>query len=168
MTNQNTPSLHETGIRNDARSLGNKYAPFLALAILLALSVAVWLFYHEVSRERERRIFTELIYESVLDFTRRMERYGTILEGGAGIFLTSEAVTRDDWREFYEFNRSNSSYPSIQAIGVMPVVRSGDLARHIEQVRAEGFSTYTVQPAVKREEYAPIMFVEPFDAVALG
>ena len=145
--------------------------PYLALAVLLALSVAGWRFYQDLSREAEQRRFEEHVDVVVTNITERLERYKMILQGGGGVFLASESVTRDEWRDYYEYRQVRTIYPGIQGIGFTTVVRPEDLARHIEQVRAEGFSDYTVRPAGKREEYAPVLFVEPLDAVnqrALG
>ena len=140
----------------------------MVLLVLLALSVAVWLLYLDVSRKRELRIFKELVKECVIEITGQLERYRMILQGGGGLFLASETVTRDEWRAFHDFSRISGTFPGIQAIGFIPVVRSGDLTRHIGEVRAEGFSDYTVRPAGEQEEYAPVLFVEPFDAVNQG
>lgn len=171
MKDQKPPSPRETDSQGESRSWVKRHVPRLALVALLALSVIVWLFYLDVSRERERRIFKELVNEFVIEITGQLERYRMILQGGGGFFLASEAVSRDEWRAFCESSRIVSTFPSIQAIGFIPVVRSGDLARHIEEVRAEGLPDYTVRSAGEREEYAPVVFVEPFDALnqaALG
>lgn len=161
----------EKGAPNKAYLPTQRLLPYLALAVLLALSVAGWRFYQDLSREGEQRRFEEYVDAVVTDITDRLERYKMILQGGGGVFLASESVTRDEWWDYYEYRQVRTLYPGIQGIGFTTVVRPEDLARHIEQVRAEGFSDYTVRPAGEREEYAPVLFVEPFDAVnrrALG
>lgn len=138
--------------------------PYLALAALLALSVAFWRSYQDHSQERERRRFEKHVDATVAGITERLERYKMILQGGGGLFLTSEEVTRDEWRAYYEYRQVRTLYPGILGLGFATVVRPEDLARHIEQVRAEGFPDYTVRPAGEREVYTSIVFLEPFDA----
>ncbi|MEV3831764.1 CHASE domain-containing protein, partial [Aeromonas allosaccharophila] len=41
-------------------------------------------------------------------------------------------------------------------------IRPADLQTHIDQVRAEGFPSYTVQPAGQRDLYSSIVYLEPF------
>ena len=161
----------ENGNLKKAYLSTHRLLPYLALAVLLALSVAGWRFYQNLSREREQQRFEEYVDVVVTDITSSLERYKLILQGGGGVFLASESVTRDEWRDYYEYWQVRTLYPGIKGIGFTTVVRPEDLARHVEEVRAEGFSDYTVRPAGEREEYALVLFVEPFDAVnqrALG
>ncbi|MBE0599381.1 MAG: CHASE domain-containing protein [Desulfuromonadales bacterium] len=155
----------ENGTPNKAYLLTRRLLPYLALAVLLVLSVAGWRFYQNLSREREQQRFNEYVDVVVTDITGRLERYKMILQGGGGVFLASELVTRDEWRAYYEYRQVRTRYPGIQGIGFATVVRPEDLPRHIEQVRAEGFPDYTVRPAGEREVYTSTIFLEPFDAV---
>ena len=171
MTDQQATPTGETDLQGEMRSWNKRHVPRLALLALLALSVAVWLFYRDVSRERERRIFKELVNESVNEISGKLERLRMILQGGGGFVLASEMVTREEWRAFYEYSRISGSFPSIQAMGFIPVVRSADLPRHVAQVRAEGFPDYTVRAAGDQDEYAPLLYAEPLNAAnqeALG
>ncbi len=155
----------ENGTPNKAYLPTQRLLPYLVLAVLLVLSVAGWRFYQNLSREREQQRFEEYVDAVVTDITSRLDQYKMILQGGAGVFLASESVSRDEWRAYDEYRQVHTLYPGIQDSGFATVVRPEDLPRHIEQVRAEGFPDYTVHPAGEREVYTSIIFLEPFDAV---
>ena len=70
--------------------------------------------------------------------------------------------TRSGWRTYVESLQIDQSYPGIQGIGFAKRIPPAELDRHERQVRAEGFPAYQVRPPGKRDEYAPVIFLEPF------
>ena len=142
-----------------------KILPYLVLAVLLALSVLVWQFYENYALERAERRYNDSVDSVVNDITGRLHNYEMILMGGAGVFAASEAVTREEWEAYFEYQQKITTlYPGIQSIAVSRVVWPPELAQQIEEIRAEGFPDYTVWPEGEREVYAPVIFVAPFDA----
>ncbi len=146
------------------KSLGlKKILPYIALAVLLALSLLAWQFYEQITLEREERRYNEYINYIVDEITDRLHQYEMILLGGAGVFAASEEVTREEWRDYYEYREVSVRYPGIQGVMFSRVVQPLDLAEHIEEVRAEVFIEYTVWPEGEREVYVPVVYMEPFD-----
>ncbi len=137
--------------------------PYLALIILLFLSVLVWQYYKNTTLAREERRFNESVDRVISDTTERLHRYEMILLGGAGVFAASEEVTRDEWQAYYKHQQVDTLYPGVQRIAFSRIITHRELAQHIEGVRAEGFPDYTVWPAGDREFYAPLIYLEPFD-----
>jgi PAS domain-containing protein len=59
----------------------------------------------------------------------------------------------------------------LQGIGIALRVDDADLARHFDEMRRRGFSEYKVKPQGVREQYTPIVLIEPFEGIngrALG
>ncbi len=140
-----------------------RFIPYIVLAVLLSLSVAGWRFYESLFMERERHRFDMHVNETVKDIAERLDKYEKVLRGGAGLFVASQEVTRDEWRDYYDYWQLSTDYPGIQRVAFSRFIRAQELDQHIEKIRAEGFPGYTVWPEGEREEYVPVVFLEPFD-----
>lgn len=92
----------------------------------------------------------------------RLDDYARILQGGAALFLASDLVTREEWRIFTYSQKLEKQLPGIQAISFARLIPRAELARHIQEVRNEGFPEYQVQPEGIRDFYAPVVYIEPF------
>ena len=87
-----------------------------------------------------------------------------LLQGGRGVFVSSEDVTRDMWRRYCESRQILTYFPSVQGLGFARVIQPSELAQHIKGIKAEGFPDYTVWPSGERDVYTAIVFLEPCDA----
>jgi PAS domain S-box-containing protein len=162
MNDEKDATLNEKGIHE--YTLARKLLPYVAMAILLALSVGFWRHFENKSVEREQRRFNEYVAEKANSITERLERYKMVLQGGVGVFIASEQVSRAEWRAYVDYRQIRTIYPGIQGMGFSKVIRPAVLAQHIRSIRAEGFPDYTVWPDGERDEYTAIIFLDPFDA----
>lgn len=142
-----------------------KLLPYVALVVLLSVSVWGWRHYEQMSVDREQLRFSENVEVTVQDILERLDKYKMILQGGAGVFAASEEVNREEWRAYYEYQQLPARYTGVQGIGFSKVIQPWELEQHIQKVRAEGFSDYTIHPAGQRELYVPVIFLEPFDEI---
>jgi CHASE1-domain containing sensor protein len=53
--------------------------------------------------------------------------------------------------------------PGIQGVGLVLLVPTADVARHMSAVRREGFPAYAIHPQGPRDPYTSIVFLEPFE-----
>jgi len=157
MTND---AVKKTGTFNVKR-----IAPYLVLALMMAASVWVWRYSENGETAKARARFDEYCQEIVEDIIKRFSAYKMILQGGAGLFIASEEVTREEWRAYVEYHQVHTLYPGTQAMGFAKVVPPGELTHLVESVRAEGFPEYTVRPEGERPLYTPVVFLEPLDAI---
>ncbi len=141
-----------------------KLVPYLFLAIMLSLSVVISLFVRDMYTERAEQRFDEHITDKTSHIVDRLGRYKIILEGGVGLFMASEHVSRAQWQTYVENSRIETLYPGVQGMGFSKVIRPAELAYHIRSIQAEGFPDYTVWPEGNRDEYTTIIYLEPFDA----
>jgi PAS domain S-box-containing protein len=142
-------------------SIPRPIAPYLVLALMLAGSVWLWRSLANAEETRARDHFTEYCKEISQDITQRLNTYTLILHGGAGVFLASEEVTREEWRAYYEYHQGRTLDVGIQGISFLKVVAPSELARHVESIRAGGFPEYSVRPDGERTFYTPVVFIEP-------
>jgi PAS domain S-box-containing protein len=135
---------------------------------LLALLVLVFTFYlfhitNEGINNRELRRFeyrTELATRAIKN---RMLDYFQILKGVKGLLVSSDSITRSEWKRYYESLNINETYPGIQGIGLATYVESGSEKKLIESIRNEGFKDFQIIPPGKRPIYTPIVYLEPFE-----
>ncbi|MDO8641343.1 MAG: CHASE domain-containing protein [Nitrosarchaeum sp.] len=95
---------------------------------------------------------------------RRIQAYEQVLSGGKGLFASSQEVTREEWKTFVEIQSIGERFPGIQGVGFSKLIGDkNNLETHIDQMRKEGFSDYTVRPEGDREEYHSVIYLEPFN-----
>ncbi|MBI4844636.1 MAG: CHASE domain-containing protein [Nitrospirae bacterium] len=80
-----------------------------------------------------------------------------------GLFIASENVTRQEWRDYVETLQLTELFPGIQGVGFSKLISPAELDSHIRQIRAEGFPNYTVRPEGRRDTYTSIIYLEPFN-----
>ncbi|OEJ66045.1 hypothetical protein BEN30_13080 [Magnetovibrio blakemorei] len=92
-----------------------------------------------------------------------MNGYEQVLQGVVGLFHASENITRKEFNTFVNSLKIKKNWPGIQGIGFSIPVTVGDKAKHIREIRNEGFPEYTIKPEGDRDEYSAIIYLEPFD-----
>lgn len=132
-------------------SIPGRIAPYLVLVLMLAASVWLWRFWANAEKTMAQSRFDEVCERISQDIAESLNAYKMILQGGAGIFIASEEVTRDEWRAYFEYRQVQFLYPGIQGISFVKVIEPSELAQHVESVRAEGFPEYSVWPDGERD-----------------
>jgi signal transduction histidine kinase len=141
-------------------------AQAVAVALLLLLAAAtLWMWRgavaetHSIAQER----FDFKLAEAQFAIQQRLLAYEQILRGGVALFAARGQVSRGEWRDYVHALQIERNFPGIQGIGYVAVLQPGQVAQHVRTVRAEGFPDYDIRPAGERPEYAPIVYMEPFD-----
>lgn len=140
----------------------------VALPIVLVLStgfVAVY-FLQQAAVNTARKIqkddFDYQGREITLRIEQRMAAYAQVLRGVRGLYVASERVERNEFRDYVTSMELAERYTGIQGVGYTVVIRPKDLAKHIASIRRQGFPAYTVSPPGERELYTSIVYLEPF------
>lgn len=128
----------------------------LLLTILLGVRTQ-----HEVDKAAVRQ-FAYASDQITIKVRERLEDQQRLLYGGAAFMTASELVTREDWRRYWEASKTQELLPGLQGFGFAQLIRPDQLQEHIQSVRNEGFSDYSVRPAGPREIYTSIVYLEPF------
>ncbi len=106
--------------------------------------------------------FAKTCDEIVQKIRERLATHEKMLRAGVGLFAGSKGVSRSEWRAYYEQIAVNQFPPGVLSFGVIKLIRPEELQSHISVVRAEGFQDYTVRPEGSRENFAPVVYNEPF------
>jgi PAS domain S-box-containing protein len=117
-----------------------------------------------VAAEADRRATFEYRVREVQERVgARMGQYERALRGIAGLFAATPTVDRTAFGRYVAAIRPEKDFHGIQAIGFQQLVPGEELDRHVEKIRADGVSAYSIRPEGHREVLAPIVFIEPFE-----
>jgi signal transduction histidine kinase len=132
----------------------------LLVALLLTGLASYYVHQNVESREHER--FEEIIGSTERAVDRRMQTYIDATLDGRGLFAASDSVTREEWAAYVAGSDLKRRYPGIQAIAYAERVPLQKREANLQQVRREGFPSYSLRPSGERYEYFPLVYVALF------
>lgn len=133
---------------------------FLVAALLTLIIAASVQNNITLSIESNFNQVTENTTKSILD---RVRIYISALEGGRGLFVASDEVSREEWKSYIESLEIQENYPGIQGIGYSIFISPEEKNDHEKRIRNEGFEDYAIHPEGERSIYSSIIYLEPFD-----
>lgn len=133
---------------------------FVAIALLLAVALFVHLNSQLSALSRERNEAEVSALATAIN--HRMEAYEEILRGAAALYYVAGHVSRQSWKRYFDQLCLDETVPGIQGLGFNQLVRRNEKAAHERTVRAEGIPDYSVWPKGERDEYTPVVFIEPY------
>ncbi|MBF0502364.1 MAG: CHASE domain-containing protein [Candidatus Riflebacteria bacterium] len=148
-----------------------RLSPLLVFVLSLGLTLWVWHTTHNDNEEIRKSRFQNQVTRLETRIQGEMTNNEKLLMGCAGLFAANPQVTRQMWHDYVSRLDIERSFPGIQGLGFAKRVLPADLASHIQSIQTEGFASYTVRPAGIRDEYFPVIYLEPFrdrNLVAFG
>jgi diguanylate cyclase (GGDEF)-like protein/PAS domain S-box-containing protein len=136
---------------------------WVVLMLSLVFTALAWSISADAIRAGAMQRFRFQTEDIAAAITRRLLTYETALRAGAGLFNASDTVTRGEWHKFVSDLQLQQTFPGIQGLGFSLMVTPQGLARHLDDIRAEGFPDYRIRPAGERDTYSSIIYLEPFD-----
>ncbi len=101
--------------------------------------------------------------ENLDTIEKHMSRYENVIRSGIGLFHASDNVSREDWFYFIEAMNIQQKYPGIQGLGFSLMLKADEITAIEQKMRDDGFPSFSLKPAGKREQYSTILFLEPMD-----
>lgn len=143
-----------------------KYTKLVVLLIVilsLVISYAAWMgsknYYDKLNKEH----FDTAVDDNLNNIQRQMENYKNILRGGVGFFNGSDYISRKEWHGFVQALDIQKNYPGMQGYGFSIMLSPDEVAPMEQKMRAEGYESFSLKPAGKREQYSTILYLEPMD-----
>nr|WP_315253508.1 CHASE domain-containing protein [uncultured Flavobacterium sp.] len=93
----------------------------------------------------------------------RINLHMQFLINASSFFEASQLVTRKEWEQFNKFSTVNENFMGVQGFGFSAIVKKEQLKKHIQDIRKEGLSKYTVYPNGDRAVYTSVIYLEPFN-----
>ncbi|AFS80500.1 multi-sensor signal transduction histidine kinase [Candidatus Nitrosopumilus koreensis AR1] len=137
--------------------------PWAILGTSLVLTGIIWIgFLYSESNIQNIKFDSEVQFmtDSVSD---RLSQYEQVLVGAKGLFAASEKVEYDEWSDYVQIQNINERYPGIQGIGYIHHITNDERDELINEMKNYGVTDFTVHPDGIRDEYYPIIFLEPQD-----
>ncbi len=141
----------------------NGFLVWIVLTVGLLLTLWLWNAARGELAHAEQEAFDSRVSEVSEDIVERMGVYEQVLRGGVGLFESSDSVTRTEWKSYVASLKLDEKYPGIQGMVVSALIPAAQLDAHLSTIRAEGFPDYAIRPPGARAEYAPVMYIEPFN-----
>ena len=131
------------------------------LMIPLAITFYAWRYLSETAHRQSQVHFESLANESEQALKTRLAGYASAARGGAGVFQSSEFVSRAEWRTFTETLRLRDDYPGLQGLGWIERVGNAQKAGFVERVRQDGAPGFRIHPDDQGAIADVITYVEP-------
>lgn len=138
-----------------------KIAHWLILVIGLCVTLLVWESTRRDASKRLQEEFDFRVRQVVGRVERRFQDSGMILRGVAGLFSASNEVTGKEFHAYVDSLQLLKNYPGINSLGMGMLVFAKSKAQFLNRQRLDGFPEYHIWPTGDRDEYAPVVFLEP-------
>ncbi len=155
---------HERSQADAADVLPRNPAPSVALVVGAALAVVGWCLAADLTRAEAEGRFDALARQVDARLQSRMQEYARVLRGAAALFAANPTVDRRSWRAFVSSQDLQANLPGLRKLVYAPVVGAAERERFVRSARRDGYADFRLQPPGEREQYAPVLFAEPFDA----
>jgi PAS domain S-box-containing protein len=141
------------------------YNPTGLLIALMVLIFTLYLF--KTTRKHiydfELKRFEYRTSLATYNLKSRMQGYFQILLGVKGMIISSDSITREEWKKYYNSLMVEQNYPGIQGIGLATYLVRGSEYLLERRLKNEGFPEFHIFPPGKRSIYTPIVYIEPFE-----
>ncbi len=145
--------------------------PYWVLTVSLLFTCWVTYYIHSVDQAKSLVRFTNSVQESKGALQDFVNTYSALLRGASGLFSASEEVTAAEFRTYVERLRIPEFYPGIRGLGFAQRVLPEERQKVTQHMRESGQTNFTIWPEGERDQYFPIVYLEPLDnwnARALG
>jgi PAS domain S-box-containing protein len=112
---------------------------------------------------RDAGRFDNAVQRTSTSIEAKLEAYIGLLRAGAGYFAGSHSVTREEFRAVANRIQLDKFYPGVQGIGYAQRVAPSERTAFVAAQREGGRPTFDISPAGDREDFFPIVFLEPED-----
>ncbi len=143
---------------------GLRTSHILTWLVLVTSLLASYFMWSNAQQSARQKLATEFDFhadEIITHIQQHMRAYEEILRGVQALFIGSDNVTRNEFRNYVTTLRLDENYPGIHGIGYNPLVRHADKEQHIAAMRAQGYPEYAITPAGDRDLYTPVIYIEP-------
>lgn len=141
----------------------NRVVVLPAVFISLIVAGAIWTlskkYYDHIAFEK----FESAADENIDMVERQMSKYKNILQSGIGFFHGSDSVTRQKWHDFIKALNIEENYSGMQGIGFSKMIRPDEVETIEQEMKKEGFASFSLKPSGEREQYSSILYLEPMD-----
>jgi PAS domain S-box-containing protein len=159
---KNAPPFQDTSTKT---STGARFGAWTSWLVLFLSFLGTGIAWNESRSALEARIngeFNALISETRGKLEERITSYTQVLRSAAALFVASDKVSRENWRNYIAAQELVKNYPALPAVAFARHVRKSELEDFIAEMRKSGVADFAFRPPGEREEYVINSYAEPF------
>lgn len=138
------------------------------LVTVFALTLLGWRNAREAYNSERETSVSQVVNDTQRNIKDKLSTYELMLLGASGLFVSSQDVTRDEWRSFTDSFDVPRNYPGVQGVGYMARVTTDEIPELVQSVRSEGLRNFKVHPMTNAQEHAVIKYLMPHHVDGLG
>jgi diguanylate cyclase (GGDEF)-like protein/PAS domain S-box-containing protein len=136
--------------------------PLLTLLILLSITYSLFNIAKVELEQKTQTYFDFRVREAVNLINNHMHIYEQVLHGTSGLFIASDHVDRNEFKQYIATLNLAKNHADIKALGFSLIVPSAKKTQHIASIRNDGLPNYIIWPEGQRDIYNPIIYLEPY------
>ncbi len=138
--------------------------PIWVLFFGLAATGTAGFYAARTGRAKDQVRFQNVVDGTVAGINGRVDTYVALMRAGAGLFeANGNEVSAEQFRQFASRLDLRGRYPGMQGLGFAVHVPAERLDAFLRDVRAHVHPTFRVWPEDPREDYYPILYLQPED-----
>lgn len=140
--------------------------PFIILVIGLVATYYLWKNSIEINETHKQERLNSIERQIGSAIKERLSNYADAHYAAAGLFLSSDHVTRNDWRKFVETINLLNRYPGINGLGFAMPVNKKDSLHFLKEARkdnAPDFHITGMGHVNVANDFYIIKYIEPFE-----
>lgn len=141
-----------------------QWLPWLLLVMGLLVTCLIWWHERQIAALELKANFEFRVRRDIALIKQRMTAYEQVMRGVQGLFAASRTVDRKQFRIYVSTLQLETNYPGIQGVSFALKVPQKQKGAHTAAIRAEGFPGYGIRPEGLRDNYVPVIYLEPFSS----
>lgn len=129
--------------------------------VLLSLTVLYWQDQGRQIQTRREAAFNRAAERIVDSLQDRLLAHEMVLRGLKGYYEGSDSIDRAELHAYVTPLQLQQVLPGLQAVAFIVRAAAGEIAEHEARMRGLGFANYAVRPPGRREQYRPLVLIEP-------
>jgi len=133
------------------------------LVVSLSITFLVWIGFANSITNTQNHDFQSDVNFMTLLISDELEQYEQVLVGAEGLFAATNSVDLSEWKSFVDIQDIEIRFPGLQGVGYVQHTLHEDRGKLIAEMKSYGSDEYDIKPAGDRDEYYPVLFLEPLD-----
>ena len=136
---------------------------YLVLSASIIFTIVLWYGFLDSESHLQYNNFEANIETMTKSTSERLTHYEQMLIGAKGLFAASDKVSMEEWKTYIQVQNIDKRFQGIQGVGYIQHITNDEREDLISELKNYGIADFTVHPEGIRDEYYPIIFLEPLD-----
>lgn len=139
------------------------FIPHIVLLLSLLLTISFTVYFYKATISKDQLRFQNSVFRATKSIDARFDTYRAILRAGRGLFYAKKDLSKEEFRLFVSSLGLSERYPGIQGVGFAKRLKAGEANDYVNQIKKDGVIDFKIMPEGKRDEYYPIVYIEPMN-----